>query len=134
MRTAQPTQSSPRRKPGPRLAPRDGSRGERLRKNRRGGNGLSMPRTKYATSAASLLPSVSSSATCSDSYESRMAPGSNTIGTGFRRENEHLLSERNQLLRERNEPQRRLDGARANISRLQEQRVQELFPDGPGRG
>ena len=35
------------------------------------------------TSAASLLPSVSSSATCSDSYESRMAPGSNTIGTGF---------------------------------------------------
>ena len=51
----------------------------------------------------------------------------------LRQENEHLLSERNQLLRERNELQRRLDGARANISRLHERRVQELFPDGPGK-
>ena len=51
----------------------------------------------------------------------------------LRQENEHLLSERNQLLRERNELQRRLDGARANISRLNERRVQELFPDGPGK-
>jgi chromosome segregation ATPase len=51
----------------------------------------------------------------------------------LRQENEHLLSERNQLLRERNELQRRLDGARANVSRLQDRRVQELFPDGPGR-
>ena len=51
----------------------------------------------------------------------------------LRQENEHLLSERNQLLRERNELQRRLVGARANISRLNERRVQELFPDGPGR-
>ena len=42
------------------------------------------------------------------------------------------LSERNQLLRERNELQQRLNGARANISRLSERRVQELFPDGPG--
>jgi hypothetical protein len=51
----------------------------------------------------------------------------------LRQENEHLLSERNQLLRERNELQRRLDGARANISRLNERRAQELFPDGPRR-
>ena len=49
----------------------------------------------------------------------------------LRQENEHLLSERNQLLRERNEFQRRLDGARANISRLNERRIQDLFPDGP---
>jgi hypothetical protein len=47
------------------------------------------------------------------------------------REVEHLLSERNQLLRERNELQRRLDGARANLARLNEHRVQDLFPDGP---
>ena len=49
----------------------------------------------------------------------------------LRQENDHLLSERNQHLRERNELQRRLDGARANISRLNERRVQELFPGGP---
>jgi hypothetical protein len=49
----------------------------------------------------------------------------------LRQENEHFLSERNQLLRERGELQRRLDGARANISRLNERRVQDLFPDGP---
>jgi len=51
----------------------------------------------------------------------------------LRQENEHFLSERNQLLRERNELQRRLEGARANVSSLNERRMQELFPDGPGR-
>jgi hypothetical protein len=51
----------------------------------------------------------------------------------LREENEHLLSERNQFLREQNELKRRLDGAQANISRLNERRVQELFPDGLGR-
>src|SRR5690349_14162754 len=49
----------------------------------------------------------------------------------LREENEQLLSERNQLLRDRNELQRRLDGARANISHLNERRVHELFPGGP---
>ena len=43
-----------------------------------------------------------------------------------------LLLERNQLVRERAELQRKLDGARANVSRLNEQRVTQLFPDGPG--
>jgi hypothetical protein len=52
----------------------------------------------------------------------------------LRKDNEVLLSERNQLLRERNDLQRRLDGARANISRLNERRVTELFPTGPGTG
>jgi hypothetical protein len=51
----------------------------------------------------------------------------------LRQQNEHLLCERNQLLLERNELQRRLDGARANISRLHERRAQELFPSGPER-
>ena len=51
----------------------------------------------------------------------------------LRHENEHLLSERNQLLRERNELQRKLDGTRANLSRLNERRVQDLFPHGPGK-
>jgi len=51
----------------------------------------------------------------------------------LRRENEALLLERNQLVRERAELQRKLDGARANVSRLNEQRVTQLFPDGPGR-
>src|SRR6266568_972266 len=51
----------------------------------------------------------------------------------LRQENEYLLSERNQLLRERNELQRRLDGTRANLSRLNERRVQDLFPHGPGK-
>jgi hypothetical protein len=51
----------------------------------------------------------------------------------LRQQNEHLLSERNQLVGERNELRRRLDGARANISRLNERRVQHLFADGPGR-
>lgn len=51
----------------------------------------------------------------------------------LRRENEHLLTERNQLLGERTDLARRLDGARANVSRLNERCVTELFPDGPGR-
>jgi chromosome segregation ATPase len=51
----------------------------------------------------------------------------------LRNENEVLCSERNQVLRERNELQRRLDGARANVSRLSERNVTELFPDGHGR-
>jgi chromosome segregation ATPase len=51
----------------------------------------------------------------------------------LRQDNEQLLAERHQLLRERNELKRRLDGARANISQLNERRVQKLFPDGPGR-
>jgi hypothetical protein len=50
----------------------------------------------------------------------------------LRRENEALLLERNQLVRERAELQRKLDGARANVSRLNEQRVTQLFPTGPG--
>ena len=41
----------------------------------------------------------------------------------LRRENEVLLVERNHLVRERAELQRKLDGARANVSRLNEQRV-----------
>ena len=51
----------------------------------------------------------------------------------LRRENEVLLAERNQLLGERADLARRLEGARANVSRLNERRVTELFPDGPGR-
>jgi len=50
----------------------------------------------------------------------------------LRRENEVLLLERNQLVRERAELHRKLDGARANVSRLNEQRVTQLFPNGPG--
>jgi len=51
----------------------------------------------------------------------------------LRKENEVLCSERSQLLRECNELQRRLAGARDNVSRLSERKVTELFPDGPGR-
>lgn len=51
----------------------------------------------------------------------------------LRKENELVCSQRNQLLRERDDLQRRLEGARANVSRLSERRVTELFPDGPGR-
>lgn len=51
----------------------------------------------------------------------------------LREANELLLSERNSLVKERNELQRRLGGARANVSRLNAQRVVELFPDGPGK-
>ena len=49
----------------------------------------------------------------------------------LREANELLLVERNNLLRERSELQRRLGGARANVSRLNAQRVTELYPDGP---
>lgn len=50
----------------------------------------------------------------------------------LRRENETLLLDRNQLILECAERQRKLDGARANISRLNQQRVTMLFPNGPG--
>ena len=50
----------------------------------------------------------------------------------LRHENQKLLLERNQLGRERAELHRKLDGARANVSRLNEQRVTQLFPNGPG--
>jgi hypothetical protein len=49
----------------------------------------------------------------------------------LRHDNERLRSERDQFLRERNELQRKLDGARANVTRLADQRVTELFPLGP---
>lgn len=51
----------------------------------------------------------------------------------LREANELLLGERNTLLKERNELQRRLEGARANLSRVNAQRVTELFPNGPGK-
>ena len=49
----------------------------------------------------------------------------------LREANEQLTAERDRLARERNELQRRLDGARANIVRLNGERVIELFPSGP---
>jgi Family of unknown function (DUF6262) len=50
----------------------------------------------------------------------------------LRHDNEALRVERNQFLRERNDLQRKLEGARANVSRLAEHRVTQLFPKGPG--
>lgn len=50
----------------------------------------------------------------------------------LRVQNELLLSERNHLVRERDDLRRRLDGARAQVSHLNERRVAELFPGGPG--
>ena len=47
----------------------------------------------------------------------------------LRDQNEQLLAERDRIARERNELQRRLDGARANITHLNAQRVTDLFPD-----
>lgn len=52
----------------------------------------------------------------------------------LRGQNELLLSERNQRVRERDDLRRRLDGARAQVSHLNERRVAELFPGGPGPG
>lgn len=49
----------------------------------------------------------------------------------LREDNGRLLAERNQLARERSDLQRRLEGARAQVSRLNERRVAELFPSGP---
>ena len=46
----------------------------------------------------------------------------------LRDQNEHLVAERDRLARERNELQRRLDGARANITHLNAQRVTDLSP------
>lgn len=47
----------------------------------------------------------------------------------LREQNEQLLAERDRLAKERNEVQRRLEGARANIAHLNSDRVTELFPD-----
>ena len=49
----------------------------------------------------------------------------------LRDQNQHLVAERDRLARERNELQRRLDGARANIAHLNNRQVTELFPHGP---
>jgi hypothetical protein len=49
----------------------------------------------------------------------------------LRAENQHLLTERNRLLRERDTLRRKLEGARANLARINERRVRELFPAGP---
>ena len=49
----------------------------------------------------------------------------------LREQNDHLLAERDRLAGERNELQRRLEGARANIAHLNSRHVTELFPDGP---
>ncbi|MGH3288412.1 MAG: DUF6262 family protein [Streptosporangiaceae bacterium] len=51
--------------------------------------------------------------------------------TRLHAENEHLLDERNQLASERNDLQRKLQAARANLTRLTERQVAGLFPDGP---
>lgn len=50
----------------------------------------------------------------------------------LRQENERLLHERNQLLGAQRDLHRKLDGARANVTRLTSARVTQLFPDGPG--
>src|SRR6266852_1174431 len=50
----------------------------------------------------------------------------------LRQANANLLLEPNQLLRQPDGLPRRLDGARANFSLVNERRVQALFPDGPG--
>jgi hypothetical protein len=47
-------------------------------------------------------------------------------------ETERLLADRNQIARERNDLQRKLEAARAGLARLTEQKVTELFPNGPG--
>jgi len=50
----------------------------------------------------------------------------------LREENERLLFERNQLLAAQQDLHRKLEGARANVTRLTSARVTQLFPDGPG--
>lgn len=50
----------------------------------------------------------------------------------LREENQRLLLERNQLIAAQHDLQRKLDGARANASRLNSARVTQLFPAGPG--
>jgi hypothetical protein len=52
--------------------------------------------------------------------------------TRLREENQRLLQERNQLLAEQRDLHRKLDGARANVTRLNSVRVTQLFPNGPG--
>jgi hypothetical protein len=46
----------------------------------------------------------------------------------LRDQNQHLVAERTASPRERNELQRRLDGARANVAHLNKVRVTDLFP------
>lgn len=50
----------------------------------------------------------------------------------LREENQRLQQEHNQLLAAQRDLQRKLDGARANVARLNSERVTELFPTGPG--
>ncbi len=50
----------------------------------------------------------------------------------LREQNDSLLIQRNQLLADQGDLQRKLAGARANVTRLNGARVQELFPIGPG--
>lgn len=52
--------------------------------------------------------------------------------TRLREDNQRLLNERNQLLAGQRDLQLKLDGARANLSRLASARATELFPNGPG--
>lgn len=53
--------------------------------------------------------------------------------TRLQEENQRLLTDRSQLARERNDLHRKLEAARASLARLTEQRVTQLFPDGPGQ-
>jgi len=50
----------------------------------------------------------------------------------LREENERLLTDRNRLLAERNDLDRKLAGARANVSCINRDRVTELFPHRAG--
>ena len=52
--------------------------------------------------------------------------------TRLREDNQRLLHERNQLLATQRDLQRKLDGARANVTRLNTARATELFPNGVG--
>lgn len=52
--------------------------------------------------------------------------------TRLREDNQRLLRERNQLLTDQRDLQRRLDGARATVARLNSDRIDQLFPAGPG--
>lgn len=51
----------------------------------------------------------------------------------IRKDGDILLSARNQLVRDRDDLQRKVNGAPADISRLAVRRVTELFPDGGGK-
>jgi hypothetical protein len=51
----------------------------------------------------------------------------------LRAENQHLLTERNRLLRERDTLRRKLEGARANLARINERRVRSCSLPAPPR-